>query len=732
MPIGRPELTVALAEVEPRIVERPMLLASFGCRVAALATRSHPSQQAHRGEMLSPFLAHLGDDDHLSAEFASNESGLAIGLTGLCAGFSPEGALERSQRLGRLLQAVLESQFPDFTLRSLEPVGIASAVTSDRVQTKILPSSRRLNGGGRITTLPRPALVGASDREVILPQMNFSADRLAVAVELLRAQGERFTLSLRMRLVRFDAAVLRTLTIARDVAADIDPLSRIEALRQVAEAIPDDVVMTALLDEGSGLTLTPTISSDGELDEPMRRMFCHALFDAEPANAGESAALDLSVTYPRHFVLERVMDGLAISAQHALRRKVPIYSPPKTYGLFLGTSADGSRVLIAEVDRAYHQAITGATGTGKSTFVCNQIVADMNVPRKGLLLLDPHGDLWQTIVELVPESRRDDLVLAHLGDPQHSFTMNVLAGLGGDPAVERSATVNSLLRLFKNSLWPGVPEAFGPMFEMYFTQALLLLMEVQGDQATILDFARVFQDASFRDKLIASCKTKAVVDFWRKTVDNVTHDEISLNNVAPYILSKFTPFTTNQLLAPVLGARSSSLDLQAAIAGGKIVLVNLAKGMVGEGSARLVGALITMRLVAAAQAQMRLPEADRKPFTAYLDEFQTYATEHVAEAIEETRKYRLRLVLACQSLTQIDGRTHRPAIASSIIANVGNLVSFRLGVDDARTLAPWFEPTFRYEDLLYLPNYTAIARLLVDGQAVQPVEFNTRPRPRAD
>ncbi len=153
------------------------------------------------------------------------------------------------------------------------------------------------------------------------------------------------------------------------------------------------------------------------------------------------------------------------------------------------------------------------------------------------------------------------------------------------------------------------------------------------------------------------------------------------------------------------------------------MLINLAKGTVGEGSARLVGALITMRLVAAAQAQMRLPVVDRKTFIAYLDEFQTYATEHVAEAIEETRKYRLCLVLACQSLGQIDGRASRPAVAASIIANVGNLVSFRLGVDDARILAPWFEPAFRYEDLLYLPNYTAIARLLVSGQAVQPLDF---------
>jgi hypothetical protein len=184
------------------------------------------------------------------------------------------------------------------------------------------------------------------------------------------------------------------------------------------------------------------------------------------------------------------------------------------------------------------------------------------------------------------------------------------------------------------------------------------------------------------------------------------------------------------LLAPILGARDSSLDLQTAIAGRKIVLINLAKGIVGEGSARLVGALITMRLVAAAQAQAILPEANRKTFTAYLDEFQTYATEHVAETIEETRKYGLRLVLACQSLGQTEGGVHQLALSNRILANVGNLVTFRLGVHDARTLSSWFEPVFGRDELLYLPNHTAVARLLVGGRAVQPIQFQTQPPPK--
>jgi hypothetical protein len=259
---------------------------------------------------------------------------------------------------------------------------------------------------------------------------------------------------------------------------------------------------------------------------------------------------------------------------------------------------------------------------------------------------------------------------------------------------------------------------------------MALLMEGEGDKATILDFERVFQDEKYRNHLISLCKTRTVVDFWQKVVDRIGfgHD-ISLENVTPYIICKFAPFTTNKLLAPILGSPTTSLDLKKAIEDSKVVLINLAKGIVGEGSARLVGGLITMRLVAAAQTQMMLPEADRKEFVAYLDEFQTYATEHLTEGIEETRKYKLRLVLACQSLGQIDGKSNRPDVAASILANVANLVSFRLGVDDAHTLSRWFEPMFRDEDLMYLPNYTAVGRLLVNGEALRPIEFRTLPPP---
>jgi hypothetical protein len=281
------------------------------------------------------------------------------------------------------------------------------------------------------------------------------------------------------------------------------------------------------------------------------------------------------------------------------------------------------------------------------------------------------------------------------------------------------------------TLWVDVQLAFGPMFEQYFRNGILLLMEAQGEKATVLDFERIFYDEDFRDDLLARCETTEVRDFWQKTAANVTSSDHNLESMAPYVTSKMSPFTTNAALRPMLAAETSSLDLIAAIRDRRIVLINLAKGIVGEGAARLAGGLITMRLVASAQTQMRLAASRRQPFNAYLDEFQNYATEHLAEAIAETRKFKLRLVLACQSLGQIDGRAQRPDVAQSILANVANLIAFRLGVSDAHVLAQWFAPAFTPEDLMYLPNFRAVGRFISGGNTLRPVEFRASPPPRA-
>ncbi len=709
--------------------EAPRLRADFGCRLVALSGGVGLDGALHTTELLSPFLSGLLPGETLALEigYEPGSGKLAVELNGTAFGTTAANADHRRNQQSSILASLMRAQFPGFIFRTYGQKTGPSQVTA--VTTDLRPLGRRTAPVRAQRREPGPQLVENAAESVLLPAMGLSAERLVAATELLRARAESATLCLVFTTVRFDAAALRRLKEARDVAVGNEPRSTVEAVRKIAETFSDDALMTTLLDEASGVEVALSIRSKVPPDEASRRMFCHAVFGVEPAEAATVAALDLSTIYPRSFALSRAVGGLVAAGLIALRRSCALYEPPAAPGVHIGSTTDGRPVIITEADRAMHTFIIGATGTGKSTLVLNQIAADMEA-RRGLILLDPHGDLWEAARRLVPTHRQKDVVLAHLGDPAHAFTMNVLAGLGGDPAVEQSATVNGLIRLFKNSLWAGVPEAFGPMFELYFRHALLLLMGAAGDTATILDFERVFQDWDFRKGLIDRCASQSAKDFWLGTVANCTHDEISLENIAPYIICKLAPFTSNSLLRPILGAKSSSLNLQAAIGHGRIVLINLAKGIVGEGSARLVGALITMRLVAAAQTQMRVPFDHRKSFTAYLDEFHTFATEHVAEAIEETRKYKLRLVLACQSLGQVDARHNCADIGRSIIANVANLISFRLGVDDASTLSRWFAPGFSVEDMLYLPNHTAVARLLADGCPLRPFEFNSLPAPR--
>ena len=725
----RPADKTRLGDISTQREQTDRAVCHYGCQLGSLSGRRTPDGQLHRAEMLSPLLSGLEADESLAFEVALGPGGhdAVVAIRGTAEGNTTADSRQRADELMGRLMALTTTQFPGFSLRPLKEIG--SRLEDLAHSALISPHGRPIASMRQRKSELGPVEVGSEATELLLPHLRFSPEGLTAAVELLKARCEPAKISLTVALTRFDARQLRILKQARHDALSNEPRTQVEAMRQFFETVPDDVLMTELINDAGGVQLGLELQTKSPLDEADRSMLGHAVFGTEAADGLPDTALNLSDVYPRNFALGRAVVGFSTLSERLLRRTPQCYEPPAVQGAELGTTRDGRAVTITQTDRAMHQFVVGATGTGKSTLMLNQIAADMEAGR-GLLVLDPHGDLWEAARKLVPERRRKDLVLIHLGEPDIKWSMNVLSALGGDPAIERSATVNGLLRLFKNSLWPGLPEAFGPMFELYFRNALLLLMEAEGDKATILDFERVFHDDDYRSQLIELCQTQHVKDFWRKTVARISHHEISLENITPYIICKFAPFTTNTVLKPILGTKASTLDLREAIAKRKIVLVNLAKGTVGEGSARLVGSLFTMRLVAAAQTQMRLPEQQRQEFFAYLDEFQTYATEHVAEAIEETRKYKLRLILACQSLSQIDGRGPRPDVVGSVLANVANLISFRLGVDDARTLAHWFEPNFSAEDLMYLPNHDAIGRLLVDGQAIRPIEFQTAPPPR--
>lgn len=701
----------------------------FGWRIVAFSGASTLDRQARKTDLLAPFLAALDACEHLAIRLSYEPSASRLeAAIDIRVGPGGRTRLEaRKAALQPLLGALLCAQMPGFVIQPMPEAPTRVGAKTPYV-VSVTPVGRLITGGAANRSKPKPQPVVPSQGSLLLPSAPLSADRLAGAAELLRARGRAASLILSMRLRRFDAVTMRDLHDARD-AIQVEarrPSTEVEALRQVAETIGDDVVMTELLREGGGLTLALAVEADEPVEDELRNMLCYAVFGAPSGHRTGQAALDLSTTWPTAMALPRLHIGLAAAAAVGLRNAAPIYTPP-AHGTLLGRTADGRDVRLTERDRDRHVYVLGATGTGKSTMLLGMIRADM-MAGKGVVLIDPHGDLFEQARREIPQERSDDVVLGHLGDTgQLSFTLNALENPGSEEDVWSNAITGELLRLFKRTLWPDVRDAFGPMFEMYYRNALLLLLESDKADATLLDFPLIFQDDKLRRSLVEKCRNESVRAFWTNTAERVSWNEIALENVAPYILCKFAPFVSNRHLKRVLGARRSSIDFGDIIRRQRICLINLAKGIVGSAPASLIGGLLSMRLVTAAQNQAQLDPAARKKVSVYLDEVQSFATEHLAEGLEECRKYGLQMVLANQSLGQVDGRGFRADIGKSVLANCASLLSFRLGVPDASALASYFEPLACADDLVYLPDYTAVARLIADGRPVRPLELKTVP-----
>lgn len=418
------------------------------------------------------------------------------------------------------------------------------------------------------------------------------------------------------------------------------------------------------------------------------------------------------------------MAATALSA--GLPRSVP--SPAglaRGGGVRLGRTDDGQRVRLGDADRLRHTYVIGATGTGKSTLLLNLIRQDM-AAGTGVILIDPHGDLFADVRHQVPQGRLGDLVLLDFANFDHPVAMNMLTLHGTHREIAENFVCNELIRIFSRVLYPGVPEAFGPVFETYFRNALLLLLQGGGESVTLVDMERVFADDAFREELIEACAGRPVADFWRGIAGKVTHQDYSLKNMAPYIVSKLTQFTSNALIRPII-AQPGSIDFRRLMDEGRIVLVNLAKGLLGELDSALLGMLVLGKIYLAALSRADMALASRRVVHLYVDEFQNIATESFAALMSEARKFGLCATLANQSLSQIDGRGRSADVAGSVLANAANLLVFRVGIHDADTLAHWLRPWVSASMLSQLPDFHVAARILRCGRPLPPFVFSTEP-----
>lgn len=435
----------------------------------------------------------------------------------------------------------------------------------------------------------------------------------------------------------------------------------------------------------------------------------------------------LASCYPAHEVAEQFfrlplpLEGTTpgVPSTHPAREHHPEGLAGE--GPVLGVKKTGSEdplVRLAPDDLRRHVYILGQTGTGKTTMLHSMIRERMEVGA-GVGLIDPHGDLWEDVKNTVPAGREDDVVTFDPADPQCPVRLNLLEH---DPArpEERSMLIEEMFSIFRQEYDPG--ETMGPIFETYMRNAMLLVMDApRCAPGTLLDVVKVFRDDEYRERRLRLCQNDLVVDFWENEAQQVSSgSDHSLRNITPYVTSKLNAFLYNDYLRRLISAHRSTINFREILDEGKILLVRLSKGRLGAFGVRLFGTVLFARLLMAALAREDVPEEQRRDFFLFVDEFQHFTSQATASMLTEARKYRLGLTLANQALGQL-----RPGIRQTLLGSVGNLIVLRPGVEDYPHVAPYVAPPFTREDILGLPNFSGVARLLVEGAPAEPFLFQT-------
>ncbi len=350
--------------------------------------------------------------------------------------------------------------------------------------------------------------------------------------------------------------------------------------------------------------------------------------------------------------------------------------------------------------------LVGKTGMGKSTMISNMALSDLK-KGEGLCLLDPHGDLVERVLELLPASRKKDLIYFNPQDEKLVFNPLQVR----DPA-EAPLIASALISVFKK-IWYN---SWGPRMEYILRNALLTLVEFPN--STLLHLQRLMSDARFRKILTDKQQDPLLRSFWQDEFESYS-ERFQQEAVAP-IQNKVGQFLSSKIVRNVICRPESSFDLRKIMDEGKILLVNLSKGKIGEDSASLLGAMLIAKLGLTALGRQDMPEEKRRDFYLYVDEFQSFATASFVDILSEARKYRLNLIMSNQYLEQIE-----EDIRTAVLGNAGTLVSFRVGAEDAKCLAEEFYPVFGREDLVNLPAYNIYLKLMIDGKISEPFSART-------
>lgn len=379
-------------------------------------------------------------------------------------------------------------------------------------------------------------------------------------------------------------------------------------------------------------------------------------------------------------------------------------------------------IRLSPNDRRRHLYTIGQTGTGKSNFLQEMAKQDARMGN-GFCFIDPHGDAIEDILTAVPKERAEDVIVFDPSDIERPFGLNMLEYDQSNPQ-QKTFVINEMIGIF-DQLY-DLKATGGPMFEQYVRNAMLLIMEDPDSGSTLMEISKVLADEDFRKMKLSKCTNPIVRDFWIKEAEKAG-GEAALANMVPYITSKLTTFISNDMMRPIIAQQKSTLNFREIMDTGKILLVKLSKGKIGEINAHLLGMVVVGKILMNALARGDVPEEQRKDFYLYLDEFQNVTTNSISQILSEARKYHLCLIIAHQFIGQLS-----EDISKAVFGNVGSMVALRVGPEDAEFLEKQFAPTFVANDMVNVDNYNGFARLLLNGESTKPFNVKFYPPTKGD
>ncbi len=443
-----------------------------------------------------------------------------------------------------------------------------------------------------------------------------------------------------------------------------------------------------------------------QASEDTEKLATDFIFRFFPKSKKKSVLNSVELATVFHLPSETI--GIAATVERKGMQEIPAPADMNPEGIVLGTNIyQGHEQIIrlGDEDRRRHFYIIGQTGTGKSLFLRNCIVQDMYAG-KGLAFIDPHGDAAEELMSMVPPERAKDVVYFNPGDANFPMGWNIMEFDPNHPE-QKDFLVQEAISMLYKIYDPNKQGFMGPRFEAWFRNAALTVM-ADPEGGTFIEIPKVFTDDDYLKMKFKHLTDPVIQDFW--TGEMAQTDAHSKSEMLGWFVSKFGAFSNNEIMRNIVGQKKSAFNLREMMDEGKILFINLSKGLLGDINSQLLGIMFIIKFQVAAMSRSDMEKKDRRDFSVYIDEFQNYSTDSIATILSEARKYGLSLIMANQFISQLDEQ-----VRDSVFGNVGSMISFRVGPDDAEYLVKQFSPAFDAGDLVNVPNHYCAAKIMNKG-----------------